>query len=73
MEIKVMETKVTSVLPAAHDWAKEYAELSAIDGDLEPEDLERGAVAAHLIGENEQPSAFWTALIGAYLEQGLPQ
>jgi hypothetical protein len=29
-----METKVTSVLPPAHDWAKEYAELLAIDGDL---------------------------------------
>jgi DNA-binding CsgD family transcriptional regulator len=72
MEIKVMETKVTSVLPAAHDWAKEYAELSAIDGDLEPEDLERGAVAAHVIGEDEQAVSLLDRAHRSYLEQGLP-
>jgi hypothetical protein len=49
-----METNVTSVLPPRRDWATEYAELSASEGDLGPEDFERGAVAAHVLGEDEQ-------------------
>ena len=49
-----METNLASVLPARRDWAKEYAELSARESDLAPEDLERGAVAAHVLGEDEQ-------------------
>jgi hypothetical protein len=40
----------TSVLPVAHDWAKENAELSAREAELAPKDLERGAVAAHVLG-----------------------
>jgi tetratricopeptide (TPR) repeat protein len=68
-----METKVTSVLPPAHDWAKEYAELLAIDGDLGPEDLERGAVAAHVLGEDEQAVSLLDRAHRSYLEQGLPE
>lgn len=67
-----METSVTSVLPPARDWAKEYAELSASDGDLGPEDLERGAVAAHVLGEDEQAINLLDHAHRSYLEQGLP-
>jgi hypothetical protein len=68
-----METKVTSVLPPAHDWAKEYAELLAMDGDLGPEDLERGAVAADVLGEDEQAASLLDRAYRSYLEQGLPR
>jgi DNA-binding CsgD family transcriptional regulator/tetratricopeptide (TPR) repeat protein len=67
-----METKVTSVLPPGRDWVKEYAELSAIDGDLDPGDLERRAVAAHVLGEDEQAVSLLDRAHRNYLEQGLP-
>jgi DNA-binding CsgD family transcriptional regulator len=67
-----METNVTSVLPPRRDWATEYAELSASEGDLGPEDLERGAVAAHVLGEDEQAVNLLDRAHRRYLEQGLP-
>src|SRR5215216_365329 len=67
-----METEVTSVLPPGRDWVKEYAELSAIDGDLDPGDLERRAVAAHVLGEDEQAVSLLDRAHRNYLEQGLP-
>ena len=67
-----METKVTSVLPPGRDWVNEYAELSAIDGDLDPGDLERRAVAAHVLGEDEQAVSLLDRAHRNYLEQGLP-
>jgi hypothetical protein len=40
-------------------WGEAFAQLSAADLDtaLAPEDLERLAVAAHLVGEDEASSA----------------
>src|SRR5512133_2482328 len=67
-----MEANVTSVRPPPRDWAKEYAELSASDEDLAPEDLERGAVAAHVLGEDEQAVSLLDRAHRSYLEQGLP-
>lgn len=65
-----METNLASVLPARRDWAKEYAELSARESDLAPEDLERGAVAAHVLGEDEQAISLLDRAHRSYLEQG---
>src|SRR5512133_4285836 len=67
-----MEANVTSVRAPPRDWAKEYAELSASSADLGPEDLERGAVAAHVIGEDEQAVSLLDRAHRSYLEQGLP-
>jgi hypothetical protein len=57
---------------SARDWAKEYAELSANDGDLAPEDLERCAVAAHLLGEDEQALRLLDRAHIGYLDRGMP-
>jgi len=65
-----METNVTSVRPLPHDWAKEYAALSQTDDILPPEDLERYAVAAHLLGEDEQAFRLLDSAHRSYLEQG---
>ena len=65
-----MEANVTSVLPIAHDWAKEYAELSARDADLAPEDLERAAIAAHVLGNDEQAVSLLDRAHRSYLVQG---
>jgi DNA-binding CsgD family transcriptional regulator len=67
-----METNVTSVLPPRRDWTKEYAEVSASDADLAPEDLERGAVAAHVLGDDEQAVSLLDRAHRGYLEQGFP-
>jgi DNA-binding CsgD family transcriptional regulator/tetratricopeptide (TPR) repeat protein len=67
-----MEANVTSVRPSPRDWAKEYAELSASDEELAPEDLERGAVAAHVLGEDEQAVSLLDRAHRSYLEEGLP-
>jgi tetratricopeptide (TPR) repeat protein len=65
-----MEANVTSVLPIAHDWAKEYAELSAREADLAPEDLERAAIAAHVLGNDEQAISLLDRAHRSYLAQG---
>jgi DNA-binding CsgD family transcriptional regulator len=62
----------TSVRAASRDWASEYAELSANDRDLGPEDLERCAIAAHLLGKDEQVARFLDRAQSGYLEQGAP-
>jgi ATP/maltotriose-dependent transcriptional regulator MalT len=49
-----MGTNVTSAQPRPRDWIQEYAALSLSDRDLPPEDLERYAIAAHLLGKDEQ-------------------
>ncbi|HET6759067.1 MAG TPA: hypothetical protein VFH20_07290 [Propionibacteriaceae bacterium] len=67
-----METNVTSVLPIAHDWAKEYAELLARDAELAPEELERAAIAAHVLGNDEQAVNLLDRAHRSYLQQGLP-
>jgi hypothetical protein len=43
-------------------WGAEFARLSAADreGSLEPEDLERRAIAAHLVGREVESTEFWT-------------
>ena len=61
---------MTSVRPLPHDWAKEYAALSQSDDILPPEDLERYAVAAHLLGEDEQAFRLLDSAHRSYLEQG---
>ena len=67
-----MEANVTSVLPLRRDWAKEYGELLAGDADLGPRDLDRGAIAAHVLGEDEQAVNLLDRAHRSYLEQGLP-
>ena len=43
-------------------WGEAFSQLSAADGDspLEPEDLERLAVAAELVGRNDEGAEIWT-------------
>jgi hypothetical protein len=60
------------VQSAARDWAKEYAELSSRSGDLPPEDLERFAIAAHLLGEDEQVVRLLDRAHSEYLDRGAP-
>jgi hypothetical protein len=50
-----MGTNVTSAQPRARDWTQEYAALALSDRDLPPEDLERYAIAAHLLGSPVTP------------------
>ena len=44
-----------------HVWGDAYAQLSAADGEepLGPEDLQRLAVAAYLVGEDDVPAEAW--------------
>jgi DNA-binding NarL/FixJ family response regulator len=53
-------------------WGEAYARLSAADreGALEPEDLERFAVAAHLVGRDAESTDAWTRAHHAFLDQG---
>src|SRR5262245_17342843 len=67
-----MKIDMTGVRQAPRDWAREYAELSAQDSDLGPEDLERCAMAAHLLGEDEEVARFLDRAHSGYLEQGEP-
>jgi hypothetical protein len=48
-------------------WAEGYAQLSAADRDaaLEPEDLERLATAAYLLGKDTESSDIWPAHIAS--------
>jgi DNA-binding CsgD family transcriptional regulator len=65
-----MDVSVKSMQPPPRDWAKEYAELSASDAALAPEDLERFATAAHLVGEEEQALRLLDHAHSAYLDSG---
>ncbi len=58
--------------PASHDWQGEYATLSATDREqgLPPEDLEHLAVAAFLLGHDDEVTAFRERAFDAYLDRG---
>jgi hypothetical protein len=53
-------------------WGEAFARLSAADRDtaLAPEDLERLAVAAHLVGEDEASAAAWERAHRQLLDRG---
>ena len=53
-------------------WADAFADLSAADRDapLEPEDLERLATAAYLVGRDEDSVAAWERAHHAPTEPG---
>jgi DNA-binding NarL/FixJ family response regulator len=53
-----------------HHWADAYAELSAVETALEPEDLERLALAAHLVGRDAESEECWTRAHAAFLIRG---
>jgi DNA-binding CsgD family transcriptional regulator len=67
-----MGSDVTSVQPRPRDWTQEYAELSTNDRDLAPEDLERYAVAAHVLGEDERVVTLLDRAHRGYLDHGMP-
>jgi len=52
-------------------WGEAFAQLSAADRDtaLAPEDLERLAIAAHLVGEDEASSAAWERAHRQFLDR----
>lgn len=54
-----------------HDWSDAYAHLAAANDrePLEPEDLERLAVAAHLIGSEKASDGAWERAHQAFLER----
>lgn len=56
----------------SHDWLAEYATLSAADGEhgLPPEDLERLAVAAFLVGHDDEVIALRERAFHGFLERG---
>jgi hypothetical protein len=58
-----------------HDWAGDYARFAAADqqAPLDAEDLERWAVAAHLIGEDDQLVALRDRAYREYLDRGLTE
>jgi DNA-binding CsgD family transcriptional regulator len=58
-----------------HAWADAYNQLSAADreGSLEPEDLERLAIAAHLVGRETDSANFWAQAHQAFLNRGNPE
>lgn len=53
-------------------WGEAFARLSAADRDmaLAPEDLERLAVAAHLVGEDEASASAWERAHQQFLDRG---
>jgi DNA-binding CsgD family transcriptional regulator len=57
----------------SHDWPAEYTRLAESDqgAPLSPEDLERWAVAAHLIGEDDQVISLRDRAYRNYLDRGL--
>jgi len=60
--------------PAPHDWPAEYAELVAADrrAALPPEDLDRLAVAAFVLGHDAEVAAFRERAYAGYLAAGEP-
>ena len=62
----------TPVLPAPQDWAAEYSRLAAADQQeaLPPQDLERWAVAAHLLGKDDEVLVIRERALRAYQAQG---
>lgn len=60
---------------ARQDWGGAYARLSAADqaGALAPEDLERLATTAYLIGNDTEAVATWTRAYHSFLDQGEPE
>jgi DNA-binding CsgD family transcriptional regulator/tetratricopeptide (TPR) repeat protein len=57
-----------------HVWGEAYAQLSVADRDepLEPEDLERLAVAAHLVGVDAASLGAWERAHHEHLSRGQP-
>ncbi len=57
---------------ARRAWADAYAELSAADHEspLEPEDLERLATAAYLVGRDAESAALWERAHQGFLGRG---
>jgi hypothetical protein len=55
-----------------HTWADSYRLFEAADREvpLEPEDLERLATAAYLMGREDASEAFWERAHRAFLEHG---
>jgi DNA-binding CsgD family transcriptional regulator len=55
-----------------HEWAQAYAELEAADAaePLEPDDLERLAIAATLIGRAEDSAATWARAFHELVRRG---
>src|SRR5687768_10354304 len=55
-----------------HTWAESYRLFEAVDREapLEPEDLERLATAAYLVGREDESEAFWERAHRAFLERG---
>ena len=53
-------------------WAESYRLLQAADRDapLEPEDLERLATAAYLMGRDDESEAFWARAHQTFLDRG---
>jgi len=53
-------------------WGDAYAQLSAVDREatLEPEDLERLAIAAHLVGRDGESADAWARAHHAFLGRG---
>ena len=66
-----MGTNVTRAQPRPRDWIQEYAALSLSDRDLPPEDIERYAIAAHLLGKDEQFVTLLDRAHRGYLESGV--
>ncbi|MEP7000976.1 MAG: response regulator transcription factor [bacterium] len=56
----------------SRQWRAAYAQLSVADAErpLEPDDLERLAAAAHLIGEDASVGAIWARAHQGFLEAG---
>jgi DNA-binding CsgD family transcriptional regulator len=68
----VSSTESSTRSPAGHDWQAEYVTLSATDDEhgLPPEDLERLAVAAFLLGHDDEVAALRERAFHAYLDRG---
>jgi DNA-binding CsgD family transcriptional regulator len=58
-----------------HAWSDAYTQLLAADREepLEPEDLERLAIAAHLVGRETDSANFWAQAHHAFLDRGNPE
>jgi hypothetical protein len=55
-------------------WRDAYMHLSAADDEtsLEPEDLDRLATAAYLVGKDADAAAVWTRAFHEFLDGGRP-
>jgi DNA-binding CsgD family transcriptional regulator len=60
---------------AQNAWAESYRLFQAADREapLEPEDLERLAKAAYLLGRDDESEAFWARAHQAFLDRGDPE